>query len=119
LFPAVLILSNCTAPGENVVVTQTDYVKQSIPIQERPKPVEMPPLDWYVVSPKNQTEFYQKLEEDTGETTFMAISPKGYENLSIGIGELRRYMLQQQKILEYYEKSITGESGEPENEPTS
>jgi hypothetical protein len=72
----------------------------------------MPPMDWYVVSPENREEFYTKLEKDTGDTTFMAISPKSYENLSIGIGELRRYMLQQQQILKYYEKSIVGETGE-------
>lgn len=49
----------------------------------------------------------KRIEDDAGTPTYMAISPKGYENLAIGIGELRRFILQQNEILDYYEKSLT------------
>ena len=38
---------------------------------------------------------------------FLAITPKGYENLAFGIGDLRRYVLQQKEIIIYYEKAVT------------
>ena len=50
----------------------------------------------------------ERIKKDTGDATYMAISPKGYENIAIGIGEMRRYIRQQQSLLDYYEKSIKG-----------
>lgn len=102
-------------PGEDVVITQTQYTERKIPIQERPRPVEFPPVDWYVVSPANAEEFMQKIVNDYGEPVYMAITPKGYENLAIGINDLRRYTNQQSEIITYYEQQIQG----PPEEPTS
>ena len=73
----------------------------------------MPPVDWYVVSPANAEEFMAKITEDYGEPVYMAITPKGYENLAIGINDLRRYANQQGQVIEYYEQQI---EGEPEEE---
>jgi len=98
--------------GEDVVVTQTEYTERKIPIQERPRPVKMPPVDWYVVSPANAEEFMQKITDDYGEPVYMAITPKGYENLSIGINDLRRFANQQTQVIEYYEQQIAGEETE-------
>lgn len=72
----------------------------------------MPPVDWYVVSPANAEEFMQKITDDYGEPVYMAITPKGYENLSIGINDLRRYANQQTQVIEYYEQQIAGEETE-------
>tara|TARA_B100000085_G_scaffold38690_1_gene31814 strand:- start:1460 stop:1585 length:126 start_codon:yes stop_codon:yes gene_type:complete len=37
------------------------------------------------------------------------ITPKGYENLALGIAELRRYVKDQQAIIAYYEEALTKE----------
>jgi hypothetical protein len=37
----------------------------------------------------------------------MAVTPRGYENLAVGMQDLRRYILQQKEIIVYYEKAIT------------
>ena len=42
------------------------------------------------------------------------ITPKGYENLAIGIAELRRYVKDQQAIIAYYEEALT----EPDDRKT-
>tara|TARA_R110000868_G_C10571052_1_gene737761 strand:+ start:470 stop:685 length:216 start_codon:yes stop_codon:yes gene_type:complete len=64
-------------------------------------------VEWYVVSEKNLDTFLERVKADNGEVAFMAITPKGYQNLAIGIGELRRYVLQQKEIIAYYEKAVT------------
>lgn len=69
----------------------------------------MPNVDWYVVSEGNLDDFLQRIKNENGVVAFMAISPKGYENLSIGVGELRRYILQQKQIIAYYEKAVSEE----------
>jgi hypothetical protein len=109
IVPATLILSSCGAGSiDEKIVTQTKYTKQNIQIQERPKPVDFPDTEWFVVSEENFDEAIKKIEEHGGSVTFMAITPKGYENLSIGVAELRRYILQQKEIIAYYEKAIEG-----------
>lgn len=113
LIPALLVLSNCTSSIDKEIVTQTKFTERNIPIQERPKPIEFPDTEWFVVSEENFDEAMEKIKEHGGSVTFMAITPKGYENLSIGVGELRRYILQQKEIIAYYEKAIAGEPEAP------
>lgn len=104
----LLLISGCTGlRPEKEIVTETVVVKQNIPIQVRPKPVDFPEVDWYVVTEANLEEFMQRIQQDAGQVVFMAVTPKGYENLSIGMQELRRYILQQKEIIVYYEKSIS------------
>lgn len=113
------MLSNCSTIGlkpEPEVVVQTEYISKVIPLQEPPKQVNMPSVDWYVVSEGNLQEFLDRIKRENGAVAFMAISPKGYENLSIGVGELRRYILQQKEIIAYYEKAIS-EKPEEINKP--
>lgn len=64
-------------------------------------------MEWYVVNETNLDEFIERIKADGGAVAFMAITPKGYENLSIGIGELRRYILQQREIIIYYETAVS------------
>ena len=67
----------------------------------------MPNVDWYVVNADNIDEFLGRIESDVGEVVFIAITPKGYENLALGIADLRRYILQQNEIIVYYEQQVT------------
>lgn len=100
---AALIGGLSSITPEPKVVVETEYVERAIPIQPRPSPVDMPGVEWYVVTEENIDEFLARVEEDAGDVVFMAITPKGYENLALGIGDLRRYMLEQKEIIAYYE----------------
>jgi hypothetical protein len=106
----LLTLSNCTSVSdllpEPQVVVQTEYIERTIPTQPRPSPVDMPNVDWYVVNADNIDEFLGRIESDVGEVVFIAITPKGYENLALGIADLRRYILQQNEIIVYYEQQV-------------
>lgn len=96
------------APEPEVVVT-TEYLKQSVPIQERPKAVQFPPVDWFVITEENLEEKIAEINSKTGNTVMFVITPKGYENLALGIAELRRYVKDQQAIIGYYEDALTEE----------
>ena len=87
-------------------MTHTEYIERTIPTQPRPSPVDMPNVDWYVVNADNIDEFLGRIESDVGEVVFIAITPKGYENLALGIADLRRYILQQNEIIVYYEQQV-------------
>lgn len=91
-------------------------MKQNIPIQERPKAVQFPPVDWYVITEENLEAKLAELEKKTGNKVFFAITPKGYENLALGIAEMRRYIKDQQAIVVYYEEALTDEEPEAKSE---
>ncbi len=98
---------------EPEVVVTTEYVEKTIPVQERPAKVEMPPVDWFVITEENLDAKLEEVKTKTGQIVFIAITPKGYENLALGIGDLRRYIKQQQSIIAYYEEAVTPTEPKP------
>ena len=114
---ALLALSSCGSISslrpEPQVVVQTEYIERNIPIQQRPSPVEMPNVEWYVVNSDNVDEFLERIKNDVGEVVFIAVTPKGYENLALGIADLRRFILQQREIIVYYEQQLSSREETP------
>ncbi len=103
-----LIISGCSLLPKEVQV-QTKFVERSIPIQGHPKGVTLYPVNFYAVTAENFEEFKTKFEKEYGDFVFFAISVPDYENLSLNMSELKRYIDQQKTIIVYYEKSINNE----------
>jgi len=99
-------LSSGCATIEPEVVVKTDYVVKDIPIQPQPKPLNLHRVKFYAVTPENLEEFLQTFEEEAGVTVFFAMSVPDYENMSLNVAELRRYINQQKALIVYYEESI-------------
>ena len=99
-------LSSGCATIEPEVVVKTDYVVKDIPIQPQPKPLTLHRVKFYAVTPENLEEFLQTFEEESGVTVFFAMSVPDYENMSLNVAELRRYINQQKAVILYYEDSI-------------
>lgn len=108
--PAVscsLFSSDKPLPPE--VIVETKFVEKQIPIQPRPKPLVMNDMEWYVVTEENINIFFESLKkEQNGVVVFFAVTPKDYENLSLNVSDIRRYIIQQKEIIEYYEEAIKG-----------
>lgn len=104
LFLATISLAGCSLT-ENIK-TETVYIKRDIPIQERPKPLELDGVQLYAVSEKNIDEFLKNFEDKYGNIVFFAITVPDYETLSLNIAELRRYIEQQKALILYYETNI-------------
>ena len=100
------LLSSGCASVEPQVVLKTEYVVKDIPIQPHPKPLNLHRVKWYAVTPENMEEFLQRFEEESGITVFFAVSVPDYENMSLNVAELRRYINQQKALIVYYEESI-------------
>jgi hypothetical protein len=86
------------------VVTNT--VKTTVPIVPHPKGVNLNRVKIYVVNEDNFEEFKEEFYAKNGETAWIAISVKDYENLSLNFAELRRYIEQQKEIIVYYEEAV-------------
>jgi hypothetical protein len=104
-------------PAEPTVVVTTKYQEQNVPIQAAPKAVEFPPVDWFIITEENLEAKIAEIDSKTGNIVMFTITPKGYENLAIGIAELRRYVKDQQAIIAYYEESLAPDKPKPEVGP--
>ena len=115
-----LTLTGCSAfrKPEEVVVTNTVIQAPNIPLQTSPRPVNMIDIKWYTVTTDNIDDFEKNFENDNGDLVFFAISVPHYQNLSLNLAEIRRYIEQQQAIIIYYENQIT-KSTESINKPTT
>tara|TARA_Y100000996_G_scaffold311389_1_gene247799 strand:- start:137 stop:529 length:393 start_codon:yes stop_codon:yes gene_type:complete len=103
----LLILSGCGWRPEPKVVTVTKTVRTEVPIVQHPKRVLLNDVKIYVVSKLNYDEFIKEYEKKNGADSYIALSVKDYENLSLNFAELRRYIEQQKQIILYYEKAVT------------
>ena len=92
---------------EPKVVTVTKTVKTQVPIQARPKQVQLNDVKIWVVSKVNYEEFIKEYAKKNGGDSYIALSVKDYENLSLNFAELRRYIEQQKQIIIYYENAVT------------
>ncbi len=104
----LLVLSGCSLIPQQVEV-QTKFVEKQIPIQGHPKGLSLFPIQFYAVTEENFEEFKERFgKENGGNMVYFALSVPDYENLSLNMGELKRYIEQQKTIIVYYEQSITG-----------
>ena len=106
LVSSLLLLTSACASVEPQVVLKTDYVVKDIPIQPQPKPLNLHRVKFYAVTPENLEEFLDTFEKESGVTVFFALSVPDYENMSLNVAELRRYIDQQRNLIVYYEDSI-------------
>ena len=84
-------------------------MRTQVPIQARPKQVQLNDVKIYVVSKVDYKEFIKEYEKKNGGDSYIALSVKDYENLSLNFAELRRYIEQQKQIIIYYENAVKPE----------
>ena len=115
----VLTMTGCSllSKPEEVVVTNTVIKAPEIPLQPSPRPINMIDVKWYTVTTDNIDEFEKNFENENSDLVFFAISVPHYQNLSLNLAEIRRFIEQQQAIIVYYEEQIT-KSSESINTPT-
>ena len=117
LIVTLLLSSGCSSIlPEPKIIIQTEIVERQIPTVPLPKQVQLNDITIYVVSPEqNFEEFKAEFEAKNGADSYIAISVKDYENLSLNIAELRRYIEQQTQIILYYESAVSN-TGEGEDD---
>ena len=78
-----------------------------------PNKVKTKPVEWKVLTPQIMDEYLTDLKEGNAPTNvYYGVSPTGYENLSVNMAELKRYIRQVLSIVAYYK-----ELNEPEEKP--
>ena len=114
LISVALFTTSCSLLNPTEVVVQTEYVEKVIPIQARPKGITTYPINFFAVTEENFEEFRATFEDEYSDFVFFALSVPDYENLSLNMAEIRRFIEQQTTLIIYYEDSISPEETEDE-----
>lgn len=113
-----LVISSCSSwnPLKTIEV-KTVEVERNVPLQNRPRQLQLNDIHWYVVTEENFAEFKKKFQEENGDPLVAyVISVKDYETLAIDMAEIKRYIEQQKQIIIYYEKALSPKEEEPKED---
>ena len=104
-----LIISSCSTWDKiTKIEVQTVEVERNVPLQNRPRQLDLANIHWYVVTEENFVEFKKKFQKENGDPLVAyVISVKDYETLAIDMAEIKRYIDQQKQIIIYYEKALS------------
>ncbi len=108
LLPLLLLSSGCSTwnPLKRIEI-KTVEVDRVIPTQNRPRPVKMNDIYFYVVTEQNFEDFKKRFVKENGDLVGYVLSVRDYETLALNMAELKRYLIQQKEIIVYYEKAVT------------
>lgn len=108
IIPVVLLLASCAFTREVEVTAGSED-----PVVIHPNPpdqLSLKEVEWTVL---NRERIEQLLSENPdAEIVLFALTAKGYENLSLNMQELLRYIQDQKNIILYYRRAF------PANPPT-
>jgi hypothetical protein len=99
----VLLISAC---ADAPIATRTVMQDRPQIVLSDPRPVNQRPVEWTIITNQNLNENLERFRRSDRFTLF-SITAEGYENLSVNVAELRRYIQQQRELIrslrEYYE----------------
>jgi hypothetical protein len=104
---SALLTACATEPPEKEVVVQTKIVERDIPVVPRPDPVRLRDITFYTVTEENFEDFKVNFLGAGNQFVFVAISISDYEDISINLADLHRYIKQQGEIIVYYETALS------------
>ena len=117
ILSALLLSSGCSWKNPlKTIEIKTVEVERVIPTQNRPRPMSMNNIHFYVVTEQNFEEFKERFVKENGDFLFYALSVRDYETLALNMAEIKRYILQQKEIIIYYEKAVAPKPKEEEKD---
>ncbi len=97
------MLSSCSLiPSKKEVSITTKAVERQIMQPVMPREIDLKEPYWYVVSDKNIDEFLERVEKESGQLVFFAMSVPDYELMAYNMQELKRYIRELKEVVVYY-----------------
>ena len=118
ILPILLLSSGCSYfknPLKTIEI-KTVEVERVIPTQNRPKPMSMNNIHFYVVTEENFEDFKKRFMEENADFLFYSLSVRDYETLALNMADIKRYILQQKELIIYYEKAVAPTPTEEEKD---
>lgn len=105
----LFIIFSFSGCSQKEVVIQREEVKK-IPLNiSDPHPLTLNDVSFVIITDKNSKVLFDQMIKDSKEPVLIGIDSKDYENLSLNLSYIRKYIIEQQQIIkayrDYYEPS--------------
>lgn len=93
-------------------------IAEPAPMYHPPLPIEVQlvDIDWEILTPEIMEQYLKDLEEGSAPpTAYYSLTTKDYENLSMNMAELKRYLREVLGIVEFYREYDNDEDESGEN----
>lgn len=68
-----------------------------------PEPIDAPSVEWVILNPDTMKQYVENVEVgEEPRVAYYGLTSQGYENLSMTMGEITRYLEQILHIVDYY-----------------
>jgi len=98
---AFLLLSGCASTKPKVIDTPILIDRPEL-ILPKVQPANQSSMEWVVITASNAEEKLEMLKSKDN-VVFFALTAQGYQNLSMNVAELRRYIEQQNAVIAAYQ----------------
>lgn len=107
---SLFLISACSSAGDIRITTRP--IEIDVARTADPNGVQMLPVNFRVVTRETLSSFIEELSRTQGNSSpvFIAITTRDYENLSLNLSDLRRYIEQQQAVIVYYRQMTSRQS---------
>ena len=104
VFISVFLITNCSMmPSAKPVEVRT--IAEPVPIYHPPLPLEvgLVDIDWEILPPDLMKEYLEDYENGSAPAiAYYSLTSKEYENLSMNMAEIKRYLRDTLSIVKYY-----------------
>ena len=99
------LMTSCTMIPSQTKPVEVVTIAERMPMYHPPLPLEVQlvDVDWTVLTPELMEEYLQRIEAgEAPRSAYYALTTKEYENLSMNMAELKRYLKDTLHIIEFY-----------------
>tara|TARA_Y100001972_G_C7652277_1_gene328058 strand:- start:1353 stop:1736 length:384 start_codon:yes stop_codon:yes gene_type:complete len=99
------LMSGCSMIPSQTKPVEVVTIAERMPMYHPPLPLEVQlvDVDWTVLTPELMEEYLQRIEAgEAPRSAYYALTTKEYENLSMNMAELKRYLKDTLHIIEFY-----------------
>jgi hypothetical protein len=113
---SVILLGGCSLFGDSVepVIVETREVERVRLELIDPVPIKISRVEWFVITPENIDEVFEEFQNNKYDLVVFGLTDEGYENLSLNMAEIRKYIIEQKSIIsaykQYYEPKTQNEN---------
>lgn len=99
------LMTSCSMIPSQTKPVEVVTIAERMPMYHPPLPLEVQlvDVDWTVLTPELMEEYLQRIEAgEAPRSAYYALTTKEYENLSMNMAELKRYLKDTLHIIEFY-----------------
>jgi len=101
----LIILTNCSMIPTSSKPVEVVTIAEPVPMYHPPLPLEvqMVDIDWEILTPEIMKEYLEDYENGSAPAiAYYSLTSKEYENLSMNMAEIKRYLRDTLSIVKFY-----------------